>query len=224
MRRLFIIAAIIVMASTSKVTAVPIYTIDGTINSFNLSSNGVTFTLSFGVSQVTMHNGGVIAPIPTTFDSITGNAIPIGVSAGLTHYQLTSPAGNDDKTITQGGSATFDFSGLVFSVVNAFPNIAFINGNDVLTSNTTAIDYSPFSFGGLVSITLNANPASSNFNSVIATNGGGAAGSASFSQAAVDPVVPEPSTFVMVSMFVALFGGGLLLRRRSSNCAAALPA
>lgn len=39
-----------------------------------------------------------------------------------------------------------------------------------------------------------------------------------------DEAVPEPSTFAMAGMFVTLFGGGLLLRRRSSNCAAALPA
>ncbi len=193
------------LGARQEVQADPITTMDGIAGSFTLAPDGSgSFTLSVTEAFITKHNGvslGVPNWLPTTFSNLSVNPNPVSTSGGGTTYEFSVTSYPGGKTINPtmaqgGGQASFDLTFGTLFVPNASTNTAIVNGNDLLTSNTTGFDYSPFFNGGLTTITLNANPASVNFNDVF-SQGGRTGGSASFSQAANPAVVPEPASLAL---------------------------
>jgi hypothetical protein len=195
-------------AFSAPAHAVPITSIDGTINSFVMAPGAPgTYTLTFGTSQVTQHNGVPLGtPLPTTFSVLAFN-VPGVHSGSSTNYTFVD-GGTKLITPLSGGMALFVMNTLTGMVPDVLTNTFLIHGFEHLVSNTTVFDYSPFTNPGST-VTFTLNIGAGDFNAMI-NAGATITGSASFSQVAA---VPEPSSMMVFAAFAV--GGMIVARRRS---------
>jgi hypothetical protein len=109
-----------------------------------------------------------------------------------------------------GGVVEFSLGSLVAFIPDFSEDSIVVKGTINLLQNTSAFDFSPYTNGGLFTITFNGT-AGGELNKVIA-QGQSDTGTASFStRAAQQSVVPEPAS---LAVFGVLALGGLAVARR----------
>jgi hypothetical protein len=189
--------------SGKLVYAEPISKIDGTIQTFTLTSPspfGSGALLAFNGTTTSLDSTPV--SIPTTFGPLSISRNPNSQS-GFTEFDvgpaLTIGAVKINRGLPGGGDVFFDLSSLFAAVPTdpAHSNTLAVLGREDVNTNTSTLDFSRFN-PGMVELDFETSPGI-DLASVI-TDGGMATGTGSFHQIGVAFVlVPEPPTIILLA-------------------------
>ena len=199
--------ALLGVAAVPQAKAAPISQESGNGGFFDLMSDGNgNVSLVFGPGNVQTQNGMPSNPYPTQIAPLTLHIDSYQVDP-KGNYTFTF-TGSSTQSTNSNGTALFSFSITSGGQLGATPQILNLTGTNLLVSNTSDLDYSPFLLGGIFNLTLTSTSVPNLADILI--NGGEAIGSSSYSSIAV----PLPPTIVMLGMGVPFLGGFLVLRGR----------
>jgi hypothetical protein len=173
----------------------------------------VTDLLSFGSGSFSIDGGSTMGSLNQNASGITMTAAPV---FGETWYNSSLTPLVSDWTFW---SSNPNFFGVRMSLTNANPNIAFSvllqdsGGNDIATysGSTVGLTTTP----SVVALSL-ASAGSLVFTNIGFVNftWGGNAGSVNTTVTEFVGVVPEPSTYALLAISAAAFGGYVIRRRK----------
>jgi hypothetical protein len=208
------------LASGPPARAEVVFTSSGTIQTFNLTSDGTTVTVTFpDIELLDNVNGHPIPDILTMYTDPFHLTILSKTNLGGGTWVMSFSSDVGLKSVNPAGpSADFSYTldtGAGFGqIADAFT----ITGPELLLVNglAPAYDFSPYFAGGTLTFamtsTSRSNQGSGSFADLIA-NGGTAQGTIAFSEVAA-AAVPEPGALVLAAAAGLFTAGGWFVRRR----------
>jgi hypothetical protein len=215
------VCAVALWAAATPARAEVVFTNSGTIQTFNLTSNGTTVTLTFPDAEFLNNvNGHPIPDVPATFTDPLVLTILSSTNLGGGTRVFTFSSDTDLKIFgtTGGPTATFSYTMTTGGGFGITPDAFTVTGPEILLTNGLApdLDFSPFFNGGTLTFALTAtsrsNQGSGSLADLIAL-GGTASGSIAFSEIAAAAAVPEPASWTLLGL-AGLAGGWYVRRRR----------